>query len=242
MRTSLVLASLLIVACGGGASSPDAQVHVDAGADAAPSCSDPALPVFLERGGGSFRAGPEDPATNHSSMVQGTTALTGYTVDDAAWNEIVACVADHLAPFHLRVTDVDPGAVDQLEIVFTDATANTLGYPSGLRALSPFACGGLRDSVHFVLPTEVGASQPPRDLCLLAVQAVGHAAGLEFTTDCSDLMAADIIDLAQCTGAGGFTDADLPCGTVAPTTCMCGTNLTTQNSAAKMTAAFGACP
>ncbi|MCE9577147.1 MAG: hypothetical protein K8W52_28625 [Deltaproteobacteria bacterium] len=253
MRTSCSVVLLsLVAACGGGASAPDAAFATDATAgdaapvvDAAPgadaglrTCADPAgLPVYLNRAGGDYSPGFENPGNNKSSLLSNPVTLLPYGEDDETWQGIVACVADLVAPFHLRVTTVDPGAVDQLEIVVTGSSSTVLGTPNADQ-ISPFTCGTIRSSVHFVLPTET----PPLDphvICQLAAQAIGHAAGIESTPDCSDVMAASI-GQPSCSGANGFSNSNLVCGVTSATACQCGG--TTRNSFAKMTTAFGACP
>jgi hypothetical protein len=241
-----MMAALICAACGGGSTSaPDAASAVDSAPaiDAAPaaSCADPAgLPVFLNRGGGAYTAGSEDPGANKSSILQGPVTLLPYTIDDPTWNGIVACVQKLVAPFHLRVTDQDPGAVGQVEIVITGASSMAVIGTAGVPEVSPFNCAPLRNAVHFVFPTELTAPPKAAVICQMAAQAIGHAGGLEFTNQCSDVMAFNV-GASTCPGAGGFSDAALTCGTTSAMACMCGGG-TTQNSFAAMTAAFGACP
>ena len=210
--------------------------------DARPAAStDPdGLPVFLDRAGGTYTAGNEDPGANTSSILNHPVTLLPYGQDDATWQGIVTCVADLVAPFHLRVTTEDPGEVDQIEIAITGSRSADAFGVNQAPAISPSACAPLRRMVNFVMPNEL-AAQDPRVICQFAAQAIGHAAGIQWTPDCSDVMAFDIANPA-CTGADGFRDASIACGTTAPSTCFCDPTATTQNTFAMMTSAFGACP
>ncbi|MCE9580250.1 MAG: hypothetical protein K8W52_44445 [Deltaproteobacteria bacterium] len=191
------------------------------------------MPVYLNRAGGFYTQGGDDPGANTSSIVDGPIAIAPYGQDDANWQSIVTCVAALVAPFHLRVTTIDPGPVAQIEIAVTASRSFDVVGQVDTVSVSPGACTVQPSSVHFVMPSEwTGADA--HVVCQFAAQAIGHAAGLEFTTDCSDIMVYDVTP--TCTGNDGFRDADLPCDL-----CICG-DATTQNSFAAMTAAFGACP
>ena len=245
---SLLLAPMLatsiaaLAACG-----DDPQHFVDAGPidaaghDAEASCGTAAdaLPVYLNRGGGTYSGGDEDPATNHTSIVKGVVTVSPYTVSEPAWAELRACVETYLAPFKLRVTEVDPGTADHLEIVFAGNRSTELLGASGVTEVSPSSCAVSRDSIHFVFPAELPAP-PPALLCKLAAQAVGHAATLDFTPDCSDIMAYGL-GSPTCSGAGGFTDSDLDCGTTEPAGCACNGDTFQRNSFLTMVAAYGRC-
>jgi hypothetical protein len=250
MRFRTLLACLLgttaVAACG-----DDPQTFVDAGPIDATSvdsavvdtggCDDPAgLPVYLNRTGGQYQQGAEDPGTNRSTLVDGSTIVAPFGNADASWTAVVDCVEELLAPFHLRVTEVDPGNVDHLEIVVAGGRSVGVIGAAGVSQASPLPCAISRDTIHFVFPAELGASPPPAVICRLAAQAVGHAATLDFTPDCTDVMAFNVGP--TCAVDVGFTDVDHLCGRNAPEPCVCNGDSSAQNSFRSLLVSYGACP
>lgn len=263
--TWAVVALTLIAACSAGAPAdddPDAPawgdaatdaaaadaVPVDAGApadavaaDASPNligCPDPGgVLVFLNRGGGVYHRGPDDPGANQSQVVTGTHTIAPYDVPEANWAAIRTCVAGLIAPFHLRVTDVDPGAVDHLEVVMTAGTSIRITGIAETLEVSPATCRLYPSSVHFAF---VGGATVD-SACRLAAKAIAKAAGIDDTTHCVDAVAGRL-GFPGCAGSDGYTDAERPCGVSRAVPCPCNPSRGTRNSLATMKAVYGHCP
>jgi hypothetical protein len=101
--------------------------------------------------------------------------------------------------------------------------------------------GMVYDICHQAVEYEdIGASPPPAVICRLAAQAVGHAATLDFTPDCTDVMAFNVGP--TCAVDVGFTDVDHLCGRNAPEPCVCNGDSSAQNSFRSLLVGYGACP
>lgn len=116
----------LLVACGG----DDGTHHVDV------SCANST--VYLDRFGGDYTHGLVDDATrNLSAALDVARTLPTFPGDDVAWGDLAACIRTALAPFEVVVTEIDPGSVEHLELVFTDSywdgAAVTHVFPSACR-------------------------------------------------------------------------------------------------------------
>ena len=260
-RARWSLAALIAAAaCSAGAPAddPDGRSSIDAAPDAVPDaalpidaappldaadanligCPDPGgVLVFLNRGGGVYHRGPDDPGANQSSVVTGTHTIAPYAVPDATWAAIRSCVAGLVAPFHLRVTDVDPGAVDHVEVVLTEATSIRITGVAETLEVSPLTCRLYPSSVHFAF---VGGASVDR-ACRLAAKAIGKAAGIDDTIDCVDTVAGRL-GYPGCAGAEGYTDAERTCGVSRAVPCRCDPARGTRNSLAIMKAVYGHCP
>ncbi len=213
-----------VVGCGSPDTAPDAGRRCEAPGG---------LPVYLERTGGHFEPGLESPADNRSSLLVSAVDAPPYAIDDATWARVVACVADGLAPFDLRVTETDPGAVDQLEIVVLGALLPPLVEAPILIGWAP--CSTFHPMIAFVGPYALTTPPDADAICRLVLKAVGTAGGLEATTDCADVMAE-----GPCAGVGAFSAAQVPC---IGTACICPVRFaTTQASYYGMATAYGTCP
>jgi len=185
--------------------------------------------VYLNRcaEGCVFAPGPDDSRTDHSSIVSATSSLSAFAHGDPSFAAVVACVQTELAPFDVEVTTVDPGDAPHFEIAVA-GTPQQLGLPSGVEAVSPLTCALVPNGIAFSFANQIG-DQPQR-ICATAAQTVGNLVGLEFVTTCGDAMA---FDVSTCLPKA-FLDEDAPCGTTAPSACICGG--TTQNSYQQMLA------
>jgi hypothetical protein len=182
----------------------------------------------LNRGGGTYTAGPDDASKNQTSIFSTTTLVVRWLVDDGTWSAIVACVATKFAPFNVAITDVDPGAATHVEVVFAPQAL----LPGMANDDAPFTCNVIDAAVTFVA-TEATSGDP--DLaCILASSTIGTAFGLDFVTGCTDVMASNPLACKSAT----FTDAPLTCGVGVPARCTCGGG-TTQDSFVKLLAAAG---
>src|SRR5690242_9116089 len=81
----------------------------------------PAVVIYLNADGGTFRPGADDARVAASSLVAETSRIPAWTVPADDWRTVKTCIADELAPFDMIVTDRDPGDVPHDEIVIGGA-------------------------------------------------------------------------------------------------------------------------
>lgn len=241
---------LTVAACGGGgggsadappridapASQPDAptaDAGPDAGPDAVPATSCPTadgFTVYLNRDGGSYTVGNDDPATNMTTIFTNPTALPPWPHGN--WDQVVACVRAAMAPFNVQIVETEPASGSYSELVFTTTDPET----AGVLAVAPSACEATATPhLAFVFGTAIGTD--PLDACQFAMFDVGILTGLDFTVDQCDYMT--FTD--GCATNERWVNADVMCGQTSPALCRC-TNDPTQNSVATLTAFYGACP
>lgn len=187
--------------------------------------------VYLNRDGGVFAPGAHDDSiTNTSVLVDVERTLAPWPND--YWPELVTCMRDHLAQFpRIEVTEIDPGTVPHVEIVFTD----TYWASSATTMIVPASCR-LDHEVELVfgtaLPTNARA-------CQVALQGFAEmTANLSFDDNCHDLVNNSI----DCAPDRAFLDETVNCVDVSgqPAPCRCGD--TTQNTYRALLAAFPTCP
>ncbi len=187
--------------------------------------------IFLARcapSGCTYAPGVDDSTTNHSSLLNGQVQLAAFPHGDAAWSELVACVARAYAPFDVTVTDVDPGASAHWEIAIAGTPGN-VGLPSGVLGVAPFTCNVVANGVAFAF---AGATQNSAQLCWTSVQQSGSLFGLDH-----EYLAADAMTYLGDSLEKRFTSTDAPCGEFSPRACTCGGN--TQSSASLLRSILG---
>ncbi|HET9484340.1 MAG TPA: hypothetical protein VFO79_10325 [Xanthomonadales bacterium] len=191
-----------------------------------------ATTVYLNRctGGCVFTPGPDDSTTNMSSIVSGTSNLTGFAHGDAVFDATVACIEGLLRPFDIEVTLVDPSPAAHTELVLA-GTPQQAGFPSGTAGVAPFSCGYVAGAPAFVFANLIGPDAS--GICWVAGSQLGALAGIEPLFNCPDVT-------SYLTGCGekSYRNEDSQCGTFSATSCTCGG--TTKNSFAIMRAVFGA--
>lgn len=218
-QVTIAHALVLLVACGGGDAVPDA------------ACVEQVL--YLNRAGGDFARGSRDDAVaNLSLLLDGPRTLPPWPYDDIDWTLLGECLRTSLAPFPIRITELDPSPAPHTEIVFT--TAYWAG-SAGTTMIVPDGCQPDHE-VEFVfgnaLPTRARACQ---------VALIGYAqmrANLSLGDDCNDILN----NAADCAAMRTFVDAEANCvdGSNQAAPCRCGG--TTQNSFEAMRTALPACP
>ncbi len=218
---------LLAGACGGddGANVPDAAPELDSRV----CTSEPTATIFLNPDGGSYVPGPEDSATNTTSILPAPATFSATGLDATAWDTLVACVADKFAPFAVTVTDVDPGNAPHLEVLYVPAAEWTMTTLSNdVSAVSPFNCES------FPAPILIYnlAYDDPTMMCEVSAQVLANSQGLDHAFHCPDLQSF----LANC-GDKSFVDEDVPCGEFEARACQCGGD--TQNSYQHLGGVFG---
>jgi hypothetical protein len=221
-RRLLALAS--IAACGGGATTVDATRD----ATCAPTS------VYLNRHGGAYDKGGVDDATTHRSVVlDGPRALAPWPHDEATWRAEVACITAAVAPLAITLTEVDPGPVPHLELVFTTAYWGAGG--AGVSTIIPDSCRP-DHQLEFVFGSALPTSTRTCEAAMLAFGEL--AAQLSPGEDCLDFVNAGV----DC-GIRAFLDQPVRCvdATDRPAPCRCGGG-TTENVLAALRARFPTCP
>ena len=209
-----------LAACGGN----DGTHHVDL------SCANST--VFLNRFGGAYTHGAVDDAALHVSIVvDAARTLPAFPGDDATWGVITACIREALAPFAVVVTETDPGAVEHLELVFTD----TYWVDPGVTHVFPASCAA--HQIELIFGT---ALSPPTRGCQVAMDGLAQMiAQLGPSENCLDFTSP-----AMDCGVRSFVSAEAAC--VDPATnlaapCRCDAAATTQNSFTALDALFHPC-
>ena len=219
MDRQVASALVLLAACGGGNTVPDAACQ-------------PAI-LYLDRTGGMWDHGARDDASgNLSILVDAPRMIPAWPKDDADWSLLVDCIRTALAPFPLTITETDPGAVPHTEIVFTTSywagsVATTAIIPDSCRA---------GHQVEFVFGNALATRARA---CHVALRSYAQMiASLSFGDRCEDLLN----DQMDCVPDRTFVDVQATCvdGNGQAIGCRCGG--TTQNSFAAMTAAIPSCP
>jgi hypothetical protein len=175
----------------------------------------PPLTIFLNRHGGTYRAGANDSSRNRSSIISGTRTIPAYERGDASWNDLLQCVREQFAAFNLFVTDVEPGSGNYVEAVVGGWPGN-IGQGGGIAGIAPvdyYACRPIEQAVAYVFTRNIGSD---RRVCELAAHEIGHTLSLEHEYKCQDPMTY----LSGC-GQKVFQDSSEWCGTGRAVQCQC---------------------
>lgn len=220
--------AVALTACGGDdGAATDAAVdaRADAAIDAAPDAGGPARVLYLNRGGGTYTYASMvwDAVTDQQGYVERDVTAPPFPHGDAAWTAVRDCVASLFAPFRVDVVDVDPGAVDHVEVVVTTAPA-VFGAPTGTASVAPYpaGCPLLERGLAVVFAGTFPAGDT-REMCESAAAMAGLAYGLDWGLHCPDVMT-----WRSGCGAKAFRDVDATCGETTARECRC--EGATQNS------------
>lgn len=186
-----------------------------------------ALPIFMNRHGGTYYGGENDSATNHSSIVNGGSADVGsFSGTDSQWSQVMSCVQDLFSRFNVVVTDTEPTSGVYLESV-VGGSPQDIDMPWGVAGVAPFdpyGCGVIPNAVVYTFSDVYqGSSRFVRDVCETAAQEIAHAFTLDHQMLCEDPMTY----LSGC-GNKTFQDEYATCGEYEPRECACNGN--SQNS------------
>lgn len=214
---------------------PDIEITHHAVIFGGPASS--ALPIYLNRFGGSYTCGNDDSATNRSSVVCGGDGgdIGGFSGSESQWSFVRDCVSDMFAPFNVYVTDIEPTGVDYVEAV-VGGVPQDAGMPNGVGGVAPFTCGLIPNGIVYAFSDVYGNDM--QGVCETVAQEVAHAFGLDHQFLCEDPMTY----LGGC-GDKSFQDVYAQCGEFEPRECQCtGTDgdSSTQNSVQEMLQILGA--
>ncbi len=181
----------------------------------------PALPIYLNRWGGTYFAGYDDASNNISSIIEGASATVGpFQGTDTQWQTVLSCVQQQFAPFNVYVTDIEPTDGGYVEAV-VGGTPDQIGQPFGVGGVAPynsFACQVIDDAVVYAFADVYGTSANGlQSLCETVTQEVAHA----FTLD-HELLCEDPMTYLDGCGAKTFQNVFSPCGEYEERTCYCG--------------------
>lgn len=179
-----------------------------------------ALPIYLNRWGGTYYAGQNNSATNHSSIVgSGSATVGGFSGTDSQWSQVMGCVSDLFSAFNVHVTDFEPTSGEYVEAV-VGGSPGDVDMPwgvAGVAPFDPFGCGVIpRAIVYTFSDVYDGSPRFVRDVCETTAQEIAHAFSLDHVMLCEDPMTY----LSGC-GQKTFQDAYATCGEYEPRECSC---------------------
>ncbi len=187
----------------------------------------PPVTVFLNRAGGTYTAGADDAARHISSVLSyyGRPSVTlppaGYA--DAAWRELVDCVAAQFKGINVAITDVKPGGGAYSELVVSNTWAGTaLGITNGIGGIAPLgSCRVVPQAVGFVFEAiyDTPGYGGVRGACEAVAHEIGHTLSLSH-----ERLASDLMSYAPASLSKAFQDGVSACGVSAqaPEGCSCG--------------------
>ena len=190
----------------------------------------PAAILFLNRFGGTYRAGPNSAAANTSSIITGTRTVPPFAGTDADWASILGCMRAEYAPFNVSIVDVEPAPTVRYTEAVVGGLPGNIGYPPGVAGVAPQYCSPATNTIVFILSAVVPGEN--RLICEFTAHETGHSFALDHEFLCEDPM-------TYLTGCGEktFQDQTVACGEFSERTCACGNP--TQNSFANLLAAVG---
>lgn len=163
----------------------------------------------------------------HGKVVTDRVTIPAYGGGDRRWNQIVACVANHFAPFQVEVTDRRPRGEAITAVI--GGWASQLGLPNATtNGVGPYRASVIRNATVFVFAKVGTGERDVANLCAVTAHEVAHAMGLDHTYKCGDLMS---YFLDRC-GTRRFLDAEAHCGEHEARAC--GDGESTQNSYRKL--------
>ncbi len=180
----------------------------------------PSLPIYLNRFETTYYGGYDDAATNHSSIVDGSQATVGgFSGSDAEWDEVVDCVRDQFARFHVVVSDIEPAGGDFVEAMI-GGSPDQIDMPWGVGGVAPFdpyGCSVISGAVVYAFADVYqGGYDWTRAVCETATQEIAHAFSLDH-----QLLASDPMTYLDYDGDRSFKDEYVPCGEYEPRECAC---------------------
>ncbi len=152
--------------------------------------------------GCTVRVGDTDSRVDTSELASATSNISGWPYSTAAWNSVVSCVTQTMAPFNLKVTDTDPGTAEHFEVMVGGNSAQLKTNPaldSNVGGVAPLPCTDLGvcayipNALVFDFPQIWGQgsqcnSDCVLDICATASQEIAHAWTLDHVVDGSDPM------------------------------------------------------
>jgi MYXO-CTERM domain-containing protein len=186
--------------------------------------------IYLNRDGGFYVRGEDNPATNTSSIISSDIQLDKWNVSESDWQATVSCVRELLGDFDLQIVEEEPSSPDHLEVLITGSPPTAIGLPANIWAISHNLCEPVDRGINMIFPIAT-PREDPRFQCELVAQGIGFVAGLSNGLDQADLMS------WMGDPPRSFKDENVTCGYEEPQECRCGGS--TQNSYQRMLEVFG---
>ncbi len=181
--------------------------------------------IFMNRNGGTFRAGNDDSAHGTSSVLQyygrASAQFPAARYSDAEWQQILACVSKEYAGINVQITDQKPAGGAYLQLNVGDTWANVIGLSSNIGGIAPLGpCQVVPQAVGFVFGKIY--DQPGygglRGVCEAAAHEIGHSLSLSHES-----LATDLMSYAAASEGKHFQDRASSCGTTpGAESCSCG--------------------
>ena len=190
----------------------------------------PGAIVFLNRSGGSYRAGFDSAVNNTSSIISGTRNISAFAGDDADWETILEHMRIMFRHFDVSIVDVEPPPTGPYIEAVVGGTPGQAGFNSGTLGVAPVYCAPARNTIVFIFSALI----PGQNIAIAETIAheVGHAFSLDHEYLCKDPMTY----LEGC-GEKRFQNRAVACGEFSERGCFCGGG--EQNSYAVLRNAFG---
>jgi len=179
--------------------------------------ADPILYLNRCAGGCTVSPGSNDSRLDTTTIFDHTVTLSEFAHDDEVWDDMVACIRDVLRPYHVEVTEEDPGpdALYLEAMIAGDTTESGLG--ARVMGVSPIACTPLSHTISF---TFANSHEPDaRELCETVTHEAGHTLTLDHEVRCSELM---WWTTGGVCGPKYFRNSKELCGDEQPDECHCG--------------------
>ena len=189
----------------------------------------PGAIVFLNRHGGVYSEGFDNPVTNRSSIISGIRSIAAFAGDDADWETVLEHVRTLFRHFDISIVDVEPPTGPYIEAV-VGGLPGQAGFNSGTFGVAPAYCAPARNTIVFIF----SGLQPGQNIRIAEdiAHEIGHAFSLDHEYLCKDPM-------TYLTGCGEkrFQNRTVACGEGAERPCFCDGG--EQNSYEVLREAFG---
>ncbi len=231
----MLMASVLLGASASAAAAPRGDDVVIVPPQLVPRATGGPYRLYLNRcaTGCVVRDGSNDAASDSSTIPEGDRTLSPFGLGDAAWDEVVACVAATYAPYDVEVVTAAPSGGSYVEIMVA-GTSGEFGLDATTLGIAPLTsdCSAQAGVLGFAFANS-HAGGNLEDICATAAHEAGHVYGLDHAYDCKDPMTY----LTGC-DTKRFLNLDLACGEFdGPRACKC--RGASQDSHAVLTGVLG---
>jgi hypothetical protein len=190
----------------------------------------PGAIVFLNRHGGTYRAGFDNAATNTSSIISGTRNISAFAGDDADWETVLEHARTLFRHFDVSIVDVEPAPTTHYIEAVVGGTPGQAGFSGGTLGVSPVYCAPAVTTIVYIFSALIPGEN------ILTAETIAHEVGHAFSLDHEYLCKDPMTYLTGC-GEKRFQNRTVACGEFAERGCFCDGG--EQNSYAVLRDAFG---